>query len=216
MSPEEHPTQDETEGVIKFHYELKPGREPEEEEIGDLNLWRGLLYRLGLTGCHPRRYGGLDFGNLSLRSEKDHFWITGSQTAHKRWLAPRDYCRILAFDLNAGWVLCEGGIAPSSETLAHAAVYEADPRINCVMHVHSPEIWVKRERLGIFSTPADIPYGTPDMAVSVRNAVLGKKRGIICMAGHTDGVIAYGETPEISAVCIFRKLAKALARKIDK
>jgi hypothetical protein len=71
--------------------------------------------------------------------------------------------------------------------LTHAAVYRANPEINAVFHVHSPDIWQQVHP----STSSDIAYGTPAMAKAVAELVASSS-GLFTMGGHEDGVVSYG------------------------
>lgn len=69
-------------------------------------------------------------GNFSVRSNADHVLVTASDV-DKRALTPRDLLRI-GLD---GRV--DGDGRPSAETGLHLALYNADPAIGAVLHVHS-------------------------------------------------------------------------------
>ena len=75
----------ETEGTIKFAYELSASSEPiaDDELTRPLFAWRTLLRRLGILGQHLERYGGFGFGNLSARDlvRTNEFVISASQTS---------------------------------------------------------------------------------------------------------------------------------------
>jgi ribulose-5-phosphate 4-epimerase/fuculose-1-phosphate aldolase len=204
------PPSRETEGVIKFQLDFRTAPPPARETIGELNAWRVVLYRLGLTGRDASRYGGLAYGNVSQREAQNRFIISGTQTGSKERLTAEDYCVVLGFDLIGNRIRAEGPIPPSSEALTHAAIYAANADITTVMHVHSAEIWRYHPRLAIPTTPADIAYGTPEMAQAVQQAAQAGRSAIICMQGHVDGVIAFGVTAEETALCLIRHLAKAL------
>lgn len=200
----------ETEGVIRFALDFRTAPPLAPAAIAELNACRSLLYRLGLTGQDPRRYGGLAYGNVSQRETPRRFIISGTQTGGKPRLSADDYCLVTAFDLEANRICAEGQTSPSSEALTHAAIYGAKETITHVLHVHSPEIWAYHERLAIPTTGAEIAYGTPDMARAVRRVVLHGDGSIICMLGHRDGVIAFGQSAEEATLCLVRHLAKAL------
>lgn len=198
-----------TEGVIKFRLDFHPALPPASAIITELNAWRTLLYRLALTGRHPRRYGGLAYGNVSQRETQDRFFISGTQTAHKERLTVKDYCLVLDFDLQGNWIRAEGPIRPSSEALTHAAIYAANAGAKSVLHVHSPEIWEWHRSLGIPATRIDIAYGTPEMARAIQEAMLEGDAPIICMRGHQDGVIAFGRSAEEATLCLVQHLGRA-------
>lgn len=198
------------EGVIKFWLEFSHAPPQAANNIAELNAWRQILFRLGLTGRDLLRYDGLAFGNVSQRAGLRSFIVSGTQTGGKPKLGVDDYCLVLDFDLDQNRIHATGPIAPSSEALTHGAVYESDPQIGCVIHVHSPEIWCHARALGIHLTDAAILYGTPEMGLAVKDAVLYSKSGVIAMGGHEDGVLAFAEHPSQAATQLLRCLARAI------
>jgi len=189
------------EGVVKYSSEhVEASAEAGRYGFFDtLNAWRDRLHALGLIGVDPRRYGGFGFGNLSHRLPGGCFLITATQTGQLRTLGPQHYVKVRTWDIRANQLASTGLARPSSEALTHAAVYEAVASCQCVMHVHSPAIWRQAAELGLLRTPAEAEYGTPAMAMSIRQlAKQGLKAGVqaISMTGHEDGVIAFGSDPD--------------------
>lgn len=168
------------------------------------------MFRLGLTGRDPGRYGGLAYGNVSQRAEAGCFIVSGTQTGGKPCLGAEDYCLVLDFDLEENRLRAEGPVAPSSEALTHGAVYSAAPQAGCVIHVHSPEIWRQARSLEIPLTDESIPYGTPEMGRAVGLAALRSAAGVVAMGGHEDGVLAFAGCPHEAALRLLRCLAKAV------
>lgn len=70
-------------------------------------------------------------GNFSMRLDEQHMAITASG-GDKGHLQPQD---ILTADLT-GKVI-NSDCVPSAETLLHAALYQLDPKIRAVLHVHT-------------------------------------------------------------------------------
>ncbi len=90
---------------------------------------------------------------------------------------------------------CRSGvIEASSEVLTHAAIYEANPKIKAIFHIHSKSIWEKMIEDKSDFTDASIPYGTLEMARATQACIKGKDAGVFCMHGHEDGVVIYGRT----------------------
>lgn len=208
----------EREGIIKFDLRFEAGPPPDARLLAPLNGWRSMLHRLGLTARDPARYGGLAFGNLSRRvfgeSVADHralFVISGTQTGGHAQLTQSDYCWVVDFSLRQNRLHAVGPIRPSSEALTHAAVYDAEPTVNCAIHVHSPEIWRQAESLAIPMVDRGIAYGTPDMASALAAIVRRNPSGIAAMGGHEDGVIAFADSIDEAAGILLRTLARALA-----
>jgi hypothetical protein len=208
------------EGAIQFAYGLSPSHETGEfldaDTFADLRAWRRVLRRQGLVGRDPRSYGGLGYGNLSVRDPADsrRFVITASQTGGARDLRHQDLVRIVSLSLARFWVEAEGRKPPSSETLSHAMVYPADDSVRWVFHVHAREIWQQADMLGLPGTAAHVPYGSRAMADAVAALLQNEPRRPIVFTtrGHEDGVFACGEDAEATGVALLSVLARALRR----
>ncbi|QJD30891.1 class II aldolase/adducin family protein [Methylococcus geothermalis] len=201
-----------SEGVTKYRLNFTVAPAPSPDPIRELNAWRSIIRMLGLNGRDPERYGGLAYGNVSLRLPGDgiRFLISGTQTGGRVRLSASDYCEVHGFNLEANRLEASGPVPPSSEALTHAAVYRADPAWHCVMHAHSPEIWRHAGRLGLPTTSPAIDYGTPEMALAVEAIAARPGIPLIAMLGHADGIIAYGRTVEATARILIGYLAEAL------
>ncbi len=192
-----------TDGVIKFNLQWDQG--PAPAGLEELHFWRDKLYALHLVGAYP---DGVGFGNLSIRS-KPGFIITGSATGAWKRLDPEHYTRVMSYNFRENSVHCQGPIRASSESLTHAALYEACPDIQAVIHVHSRQLW----QALIYKVPTtenDIPYGTPEMAFSIQRIVQARKSestGLIVMAGHEEGLVAYGPDLQSAGDCLLRAFA---------
>lgn len=186
----------EQEGVIKYELDFSPCGEPEYEHFAELNYWRCYLYRLGLIGQDPQRYDGLGYGNISsrLRPGAREFLVSATQTGHLPLLCRDHYALVTDFDLSRNYLKACGTHKPSSEALTHASIYACRDDINCVMHVHCPQIWCRAETLRIAVTGQTIAYGTPAMGAAVQALVMAcrEPRGVIAMLGHQDGILIYG------------------------
>lgn len=202
----------ESEGVIKYRLDYRAAPAVATPGWAELNAWRSLLWRLQLIGLDPARYGGLGYGNLSLRQDGRRFLVTGTQTGHLPHLAAEHYVQVLQADPAQNFLQAEGPLPPSSEALSHAAVYAASPQARCVVHGHCPEIWQRAENLGLPCVTADIAYGTPAMAAAVSAmAAAQPEQGLLAMLGHQDGLLAWGVSPEQACLPLLRCLAQALA-----
>ena|GEM_PF-140939 len=204
--------QQDKEGVVKYRLDYTAAPSLNPGIVAELNAWRTILYRLGLTGQDPRRYDGLAYGNVSIRRGLTAFLISGTQTGGLPELSSEHYSLVTGFNPERNWVAAEGPIPPSSEALTHAAVYRSGGGIDCVLHVHSPEIWEKAEALAIPVTDRQVAYGTPEMAREVEYLVRTSRSPVIAMGGHEDGIVAYGGTVEEAAASLIRSLARALAQ----
>jgi ribulose-5-phosphate 4-epimerase/fuculose-1-phosphate aldolase len=206
----EHPPAEELEGVVKYCLEFTPAPAPDWALLAGLDAWRTLLFWLGLTGHDPQRYGGLAYGNVSVRQEGRRFLVSGTQTGAIPQLTAEHYCRVLDFDTARNRIVAEGVIHPSSEALTHAAVYRASAAIRCVLHVHTPELWRQAARLGLPVTHPAIAYGTPAMALEVEALLRDAGVRVIAMGGHLDGIIAVGASVEDAALPLLSALAEAV------
>ncbi len=177
-------------------------------EYAALEDWRILLFKLNLIGEYPEEKVG--FGNLSmasnyqyiLDSQNTQFVISGTQTGKYPKLAGEHYTRVVNFDIEQQKIWVNGPIEASSEALTHAALYDANSEIKAIFHIHSKKIWQGMiDDLKPY-TDASIPYGTLEMAHAVQRLIENNTRGIICMRGHADGVIAYGESLEVAGELI--------------
>lgn len=200
------------EGVIKFDLDFRPGPPPAAARLCELEAWRTIFRRLGLLGQDPARYAGLGFGNLSRRAETvTTFVISGTQTGGRERLAPADYTTVTACEPRRNRVAATGLTPPSSEALSHGVLYQADPRIDWVMHLHSPEIFAASQRLKLPTTDPAAPYGSPAMADEIsRLAPAAGWPGLLVMGGHEDGILAFGATAGETGSLVVRILAAAL------
>ena len=200
----------ETEGVIKFALDFRLTDPIPRQTFRELESWRSVLYRLRLTGVDPDRYGGLAYGNVSQRTGPRSFIISGSQTGGLSCLDATHYCEVDDWSLGNYELKAHGPIPPSSESLTHAAIYQAASDIKSVLHVHSPDIWHNAARLRLPTTPPDIAYGTQEMALAAASLITPHQPTIIVMSGHQDGVLATGADAETAGLALIRILAKSL------
>jgi hypothetical protein len=209
------------EGVIQFQLAFEPGPPPAAEALTELNAWRMIFRALGLLGQDPDRYGGFGFGNLSRRvrspdSGSNAFVVSGTQTGGLPELRPEHYVTVLECDASLNRVTASGPIRPSSESLTHGLLYQADPAIEWVMHLHSPEIYVCQATLDLPVTACQALCGTPLMAeevARVHGALFAQDPGLIVMGGHQDGILAYGTDAHRTGGLVVETLAKALPFK---
>jgi L-ribulose-5-phosphate 4-epimerase len=215
------------EGVIRFEARHEPGPLGEREH-GDtvrvLSAWRGILAHLRLLGQDPARYEGLGYGNVSARTGpfgdvargRRRFLVTGTQTGGIAHATLREFCLVESWDIARNTVTSRGPVAPSSESLTHAALYDASPAIRVVLHAHAPELWRHARALGLPSTHPAAANGTPAMAEEVqrlyREGTFASTR-VAAMGGHEDGVLAFGNSAEEAGTALVAQLARALAAR---
>lgn len=191
------------EGVIKFDQsDFIKTPALSEELYQDIEEWREYLFELELIGEYlPEKLG---FGNLSYRNNFGHeyssspnqFIITGTQTGGLPSLDGNSYTRVTDFDLEKNKLSVRGPCMASSESLSHAAIYITSHDINAVFHVHHKYFWLKILESDLPRTAPGIDYGTLEMAFEMEKIAKAASLGIFAMAGHEDGVVAYGPSIE--------------------
>ena len=191
-----------SDGLIKFNLLWKEGPPPPGTQ--ELSLWRDKLYRLKLVGAYP---DGISFGNLSCRFECG-FIITGSGTGALSRLSPDNFAFIERWDIKKNLLECSGPCKASSESLTHAALYQARKDIGAVIHVHSKELW-EAFLNRIPTTEPEAEYGTPEIALAVKK--LAEKDspepgGIIAMGGHREGLLIYAATLQEAGELLMSRL----------
>lgn len=199
------------EGVIKFSGERVAGEVPHPASLDELNRARTALFDLGLIGCYDN---GIGYGNLSLRETGNRFLITGSATGAERELKFDQFCLVESFSPERNSVRSRGTLMASSESMTHGAIYAANRAVNCVIHIHSRALFDALLRQGILHTPADVPYGTPAMAQAVTSLVQAQGRlpVLFVMAGHDEGVVAYGADIESVLQLIVQTFNQVITR----
>lgn len=188
------------EGYIKYTSDWTRGPAPEHTVTSLLAKWRRPLHAAGLVGHYTDL--GVGYGNISVRfRETRQFVISGTQTGELADTCGDHYSLVTDYDIEHNRVSCSGPVEASSEALTHAALYELNPGIGAVVHIHDRRMW--NELLGRApTTAADIGYGTPEMArefVRLYRETEFPHRGIAVMAGHEEGIVCIGQGLEQAA-----------------
>jgi L-ribulose-5-phosphate 4-epimerase len=195
------------EGYVKFRTNWSVG--PPPEDIDDLVKTRNHLHALGLVGEYPDIKIG--YGNVSQRrTDGFGFVISGSATGHIALATTAQYCLVQAFDIEENSVTCTGPVTASSESLTHAMLYACDPQIGAVLHVHHRLFWEHLLQT-LPSTAPDVPYGTPEMAREMSrllNTTKLRQHKILGMAGHAEGIIAFGKDVEEASNILLQRFTK--------
>jgi ribulose-5-phosphate 4-epimerase/fuculose-1-phosphate aldolase len=195
------------EGYIKYEsqWTLAPATYPATAR--QLEQWRVPLFAAGLIGHYPDL--DIGYGNISLRArDAGQFLITGTQTGHLESTNEAHYSLVTAYDLERNRVTCTGPLQASSEAMTHASIYDLDPSIAAVVHVHSKALWDKF-RLHLPTTSAEVAYGTPEMALEFRRLheeTLFATQGLAVMGGHEEGLISIGDSIEQAATRVLSLL----------
>jgi L-ribulose-5-phosphate 4-epimerase len=183
------------EGYTKFEVRWTDHTALDCPEIAELERWRSPLFAAGLVGHY--RDLGIGYGNISMRSGDDGaFVISGTQTGHLQHTAHAHYALVTDYDIDGNTVSCRGAVQASSESLTHAAIYELDPEIHAVVHVHSGVLWQRLQGIEP-TTRADVTYGTPEMAREFERLfreTTFAAGGLAIMAGHESGIVSIGPT----------------------
>jgi len=184
-----------TEGYVKYSADHTPSPPPDHPRWKELNDVRTRLHDLGLLGINS---DGIGFGNVSLRFKGGEFLISGTSTGGPRILGADFYCLVTAIDIDNNSVVTKGPVKASAESMTHGAIYLANPAVNCVLHIHSRKIFDAMLKGAYPSTPPEAEYGTPEIARAIFSLVQKEKKdaGVIVLAGHDEGVIAFGDKPD--------------------
>lgn len=177
---------------VKFTHQRETADIPTFAALAELSGCRRKLVELQLIGVNS---DGVSFGNVSVRDgATKNFYITGSQTGHLPELTPACCARVVAYDFERNCVRYQGSAIPSSESLTHAAIYEADPGAGAVIHCHDQNLWLALlDRAP--TTPNTAEYGTPQMACEIMRLFRDtdvRNRKIVLMAGHEAGIVTFG------------------------
>jgi len=199
------------EGYTKYQCDWRRAPAMPAGEICDLIEWRNRLYDAGLVGYNEQH--GVGFGNLSIRVDGDggeigaaKFIISGTQTGQIPRTNEAHYSRVTACDIDGNHVACEGPVQASSEALTHAALYQLDSGICAIAHVHSGILW-RNLMHEVPTTGEGVRYGTPEMArefLRLYRETNLPDVGIAVMAGHDEGIVAFGRSLEQAAQRILR------------
>src|SRR6056297_787757 len=111
-------------GYVKFDCQWLQKAPFEDKNLHKLIEWRNKLYNLGLIGCYDN---GIGYGNISIRKEKNSFFITGSATGDIKELSYEHISLVTSYNIDNNHLECSGPIKASSESLTHATVYETIP-----------------------------------------------------------------------------------------
>jgi ribulose-5-phosphate 4-epimerase/fuculose-1-phosphate aldolase len=206
----------EQEGVIKFQLDFSPQPALSAADVAEINSWRSIMLQLGMLGQTPLRYDNYGFGNISQRFGADNqFIISGTQTGGIAQMRAADYALVTLCQPEQNRIVAVGETRPSSEAMTHGQLYQLSGDINFVIHAHCPQIWQFAGALGLAQTRAEVPYGTVAMAQEVArlfSATNVLQQGVFTMAGHEDGVVAFGSSADQAAQRLISVYAAALKR----
>lgn len=191
------------EGYVKYSVRHESGEPPDAAIVDRLNRWRKELYERRLIGADA---AGVGFGNISIRvAGTGRFVISSTASGGIKELRREHYSTVTDWCFSGNRVVSFGILPPSSEAMTHAAVYQANPLIQAVIHVHHAGVWKELLRTHPH-TSSGAAYGTPEMAEEVLRLFAESdvlERRIFAMGGHRDGIISFGfELEEAASVLI--------------
>ena len=181
---------------VKFTYECAISELAPFAGVVELNGCRQKLLELRLIGVDS---SGISFGNISMRDGvTNNFHITGSGTGGMLELTLADCAKVVAYNFEKNWLRYEGSTIPSSESLTHAAIYEADAKAAAIIHCHDSTLWAALLNEAPTTSNA-VAYGTPEMAYETMRLFRVtdvQTRRILVMAGHEGGIVTVGRNLE--------------------
>lgn len=177
------------EGYIKFtcNWEKKPIK-LRDSDLFKINTYRSKLIQQNMIG---KISNGPGFGNISIKTA-DGFVITGSNTGHKNSLSISDCALVNYVDINKNRVACIGQTIASSESMTHAVIYK-NTMAHAVIHIHHKNLW-KLLLNKLPTTKTEVPYGTPEMAIEIKQLIKNYTSRLFILGGHEEGIIAYGNS----------------------
>lgn len=195
-------------GVIKYKIKHTKTNTPKFHEYKRLEALRSRLFTLGLIG----ELDGIGYGNISIREKnKNSFFITATQTGELSSLKREYYTYIKKYNFSSFSINSYGKHKPSSEALSHAMVYEINPNINVVIHIHSKALWKFMKKNNFLFTTAQ--YGTIEMVneiASLYDGINPLDNAIFVMKGHEDGIVAFGKNIKKAEAVLYAIIKKYL------
>jgi len=197
-------------GIIKYSIEHTTKDAPAFNDYEALESLRSRLFTLGLIGVQD----GIGYGNISVREiNSKSFFITATQTGDLASLASEYYTFISDYDFSKFQVTSQGKHQPSSEALSHAMIYQINPKINAVIHIHSKALWEFMKENNTLSTNAE--YGTAQMVKEIASLYKNTNpfdESIFVMRGHEDGVMAFGKSIKEAELTLFSMMQSYLTK----
>jgi len=198
------------EGVVKYSLKYNQTDEIAKKECKKIENVRARLFSLGLIGAYSN---GIGFGNISVRyKKKNSFVITATQTGELPKLSPSYYSFVKKVDFKKFRTYAMGPSRPSSEAITHACIYNLDPDIKAVIHIHNEKIWDYMLKNNYLSTN-DTPYGTPQMVEDVKNIYKNIDpflNNAFVMKGHFEGVVTFGKSLKDAEKTLYEIIKKLL------
>jgi L-fuculose-phosphate aldolase len=169
---------------VKFTTVYKHKEAPQHPDLEMLKDWCRIFHEKGLAPPYP----GGSYGNLSFRTERNSFIITGTCIGLKDTLGNDCFVEIHDCNTITKEILITGTRPPSSETFMHFTIYQNRPDVQAIFHGHNMQITENAAILNIPETAEEVPYGTVELAESVltilagNNFIVIKAHGFVSMA----------------------------------
>lgn len=158
------------------------------DELDNLNYYRSKLVQLSMIG---KIEGGPGFGNISYKSNKNTFIITGSDTGGFNSLERSHLSLVTNVNIKENNLSCTGLTIASSESMSHAAIYNTLSSVKSIIHIHHKEMW-NFYKGKLPTTDSSITYGTPEMAFAINREILSNSNSnTLILGGHEDGIIVF-------------------------
>jgi ribulose-5-phosphate 4-epimerase/fuculose-1-phosphate aldolase len=114
--------------------------------------------------------GGLSYGNISVRHDRDRFWMTASGVDKSELrTVGQEILLVTGFDSSRGVITLS--VPPdrpprrvSVDAIEHLMIYREHPGVGAIVHVHA---WMD----GVMSTDVNYPCGTLELAQEVSGLV---------------------------------------------
>jgi ribulose-5-phosphate 4-epimerase/fuculose-1-phosphate aldolase len=138
--------------------------------------------------------GGLSYGNLSTRQDRDRFWMSASGVDKSKLVEPgRDILLVSDYDADAGRMILS--VPPdadprrvSVDAIEHWMIYRQNPGVGAILHVHA---WMD----GITATEINYPCGSEELAEAVAALVAAAPDPAHAVVGlRNHGITATGES----------------------
>jgi len=196
-------------GVIKYNLDFIKSPPLEKYLWENIEITRERLFALGLIG----EKDGIGYGNISERLSENSFIITGTQTGNLNSLDAKHYSLIETYNDKEFYLKSSGAVKPSSEALTHGTIYNLNPKIDAIIHIHSKSLWdfmLKRD----YKRTENVPYGSTQMIEEVKRIyqnINPLENPKFVMSGHEDGIITFGKTLKEAEFALYHTISDILA-----
>ena len=143
---------------------------------------------------HLYGIGGLSYGNLSARLDRDRFWMSASGVDKSNLKEiGRDILLVTGYQAETSSMVLSvpPGVEPrrvSVDAIEHWMIYQEHPEVGAILHVHA---WMD----GVPSTEVNYPCGTHELGIAVAKIVRESSRPSKAVVGlKNHGLTIVGES----------------------